>query len=156
MRLRIAFAAALMMLVIASAARSRPNQPVVGADPSASLGERTPVPAPVMSTLRRACFDCHSDETRWPWYAALPFTSLLIERDVKAGRGQLNLSRWTHYNPVDRADMLDMMCQLVSTGKMPLWPYRMMHPEARLSTTDIAALCDWSRDEATRLMEGGS
>ena len=150
------FVAALLMLTIASAARSRPDHPIVGADRSASLGEQTSVPAPVMSTLRRACFDCHSDETRWPWYTALPFASLLIERDVKAGRGQLNLSHWTQYNPFDRADLLDEMCQVISTGKMPLWQYRMTHPEARLSTADITAICDWSQHEATRLVQGGS
>jgi Haem-binding domain len=89
--------AALVMVAIGSAARSHPEHTVVSADPSASLNVRTPVPPPVMSTLRRACFDCHSDETRWPWYATLPLASHLIERDVTDGRAQLNLSRWTQY-----------------------------------------------------------
>jgi hypothetical protein len=143
------------MVAIGSAARSRPNQPVVAADRSISLNVRTPVPAPVMSTLRRACFDCHSDETRWPWYAKLPVASHLIESDVTEGRSQLNLSRWTQYNPFDRADMLDKICQKAATGKMPPWQYGMLHPEARLSATDVTALCDWSQHEATRLVEGG-
>jgi cytochrome c len=154
MRLRRALVAALVMLAGASAARSRPNPPVAEADRSASLNPRTPVPAPVMSTLRLACFDCHSDETRWPWYAALPVASHLIERDVTEARGQLNLSRWTRYNPFDRADLLDKMCRLAASGTMPPWQYRMMHPEARLSTTDVATLCAWSQDEATRLVQG--
>jgi hypothetical protein len=148
--------AALVMLAIGSAARSRPPEAVVGADPSLSLNVRTPVPAAVMSTLRRACFDCHSDETRWPWYAALPIASHLIERDVTEGRGQLNLSRWTQYNPFDRADLLDKICQRASTGQMPPWQYRMMHSDARLSETDVTALCDWSQREAQRLVQGGS
>ena len=70
--------AALVMLAIGSAALSRPHQPVDSADPSTSLNVQTPVPAPVMSSLRRASFDCHSDETRWPWYADLPVASHLI------------------------------------------------------------------------------
>jgi cytochrome c len=73
---------------------------------------------------------------------------------VRQARGQLNLSRWTQYNPFDRADMLDKMCQLSSSGKMPPWQYRLMHPDARLSAEDIAAMCAWSRDEAARLVEG--
>jgi cytochrome c len=107
-----------------------------------------------MSTLRRACFDCHSDETRWPWYAAVPVASHLIERDVTEARGQLNLSRWTKYNPFDRADMLDKMCQLASRGTMPPWQYRMMHRQARLSATDVSTLCGWTQSEAARLVQG--
>jgi Haem-binding domain len=146
--------AALVIVAIGSVARSRQQQAVVGADPSIALNLRSPVSAPVLSTLRRACADCHSDATRWPWYAALPVVSHLVTRDVTQGRGQLNLSRWTEYNPFDRADLLDKMCQLPSSGKMPPWQYRLMHPDARLSATDIAALCAWTRDEAARLVEG--
>ena len=142
------------MLAIGSAARSRAYEAVAGVDRSTSLKVR--LPTTVLSTLRRACFDCHSDETRWPWYAALPIASHLIERDVTEGRGQLNLSRWTQYNPFDRADMLDKICLRASTGKMPPWQYRVMHSDARLSETDITALCDWSQREAQRLVEGGS
>jgi hypothetical protein len=154
MRLRRPVGAALVIVAITWAARSRPAPPPTGVDPSASLNHRTPVPAAVMVTLRGACFDCHSDETRRPWYAALPVASHLIERDVAEARGQLNLSRWTQYNPFDRADMLDKMCQLASSGTMPPWRYRIIHPGARLSRTDVAALCAWSQDEAARLVQG--
>ena len=146
--------AAVVMAVIGSAARLRPEQAVVGVDPSVSLNAQSAVPAPVMSTLRRACFDCHSEVTHRPWYAALPVASHLIDRDVAQGRGQLNMSRWTQYNQFDRADMLDKMCQRASNGRMPPWPYRLMHPGARLSEKDVAALCAWTRDEAARLVEG--
>jgi hypothetical protein len=142
------------MAAIGSAARLRPKQAVVGVDPSVSLNVQSAVPAPVMSTLRRACFDCHSEATHWPWYAPLPVASHLIERDVREGRGQLNMSRWTQYNPFDRADMLDKMCQRASNGRMPPWQYRLMHPGARLSEKDVAALCTWTQDEAARLVEG--
>jgi hypothetical protein len=153
MRLWRALVAALVMVAIGSVVRSRPHQAVVGADPLVSLNTQTTVPAPVMSTLRRACFDCHSDQTRWPWYADLPVASHLIARDVSEGRGQLNLSRWEQYHPFDRADMLDKICERASSGNMPPWPYRMMHSEARLAATDITALCAWSEHEAARLVE---
>jgi Haem-binding domain len=148
--------AVLVILVIASAARSRSHDADAHADPAAALNVRTRVPEPVMSTVRRACFDCHSNETRWPWYSALPLASWLIERDVTEGRGQINFSRWAQYNPFDRADMLDKVCDVATNRKMPPLSYRMLHSEARLSETDIAALCGWSRREATRLVEGGS
>jgi len=153
-RLWRVLAAALVMVAIGSAARSHPERVIVGVDPPASLNVRTSAPAPVMSMLRRACLDCHSEETRWPWYAGVSLVSHLIERDVTDGRAQLNLSRWTRYNPFDRADLLDKMCRRASSGTMPPWQYRVMHSEARLSATDVAALCGWSQDEATRLVQG--
>jgi len=146
--------ATLLIVTVGSAARSCSERVAVGTDPSASAAGRTPFPAPVMSTVRRACFDCHSDETRWPWYAALPFASRLIERDVKDGRGQLNLSRWMQYNAFDRADMLDKMCQLASSGRMPPWKYRLMHPDARVSAAEAVTFCAWSQYEANRLVQG--
>jgi hypothetical protein len=146
----------LVTLAIGFAARPGSHPAVTRADPGAVLNARTHVPAQVMSTVRRACFDCHSNETRWPWYSALPLASWLIERDVEAGRGQVNFSRWTQYNPFDRADMLDKICGLATTRKMPPLAYRVLHSEARLSQTDVAELCAWSRQEATRLAEGGS
>ena len=146
--------ATLLVVAVGSVARSRSEREVVSADPSASFTGRTPVPAPVTSILRRACFDCHSDETRWPWYATLPLASSLIERDVKDGRGQLNLSRWMQYNAFDRADLLDKMCQLASAGRMPPWQYRLMHRDARLSAKEVATLCAWSQEEANRLVQG--
>jgi hypothetical protein len=146
----------LWVLAIGFAAMPGSHPAGPRANPAAVLNARTEVPGQVMSTVRRACFDCHSNETRWPWYSAVPVVSWLIERDVMAGRGQMNFSRWAQYNPFDRADMLDKVCGLATSRKMPPLPYRVLHSDARLSDTDVAELCAWSRQEATRLVEGGS
>jgi hypothetical protein len=144
---------ALILVVIGSVVRSRPNLPDINADTSIALDGSTSVPPHVLSTLRRACFDCHSDETRWPWYSLIPIASNLIERDVKDGRAQLNWSHWPEYNEFDRADMLDKVCQLASTHQMPPWRYRIAHSDAHLSATDLTGLCDWTRLEAARLVQ---
>ena len=154
MRSRRLIVAALVLVAIGSAARALPRQGRADADPSTVFNLRPAVPHPVLSTLRRACFDCHSEATRWPWYATLPLASHVIERDVTEARGRLNLARWTEYNPFDRADMLDKMCELASRRKMPPWQYRLMHPGARLSATEVSALCAWTQDEAARLTQG--
>jgi len=146
----------LVILVLGLAARPRSHPPGDDADPSAGLSSQATVPAPVMSTVRRACFDCHSNETRWPWYSKMPLASWLVERDVTAGRGQINFSNWARYNAFDRADMLDKVCDVAFSRRMPPRPYRMLHSEARLSDTDVAELCAWSRQEAARLMENKS
>jgi hypothetical protein len=155
-RRRRLIVAGLLILMIEIAVRSYSRSPEIAVDPATGVDADGLVPAPVMSTLRRACFDCHSDETRRPWYAALPVASWLVERDIREGRSQLNFSRWTQYNRFDRADLLDKACGRATKGDMPLWQYLLLHPEARLSEADIAALCTWSQSEAARLVGAGS
>lgn len=148
---------ALVLLVLAMiAGRGRPRLVATRPDPAVVLDAQGSVPAPVARLLRRACFDCHSEETRWPWYSRLPPGSWIVGRDVDAGRGQWNFSRWGEYNPYDRADLLDKACTLATKKKMPLWPYRLLHREARLADDEIAALCAWTRAEGDRLVQGGS
>lgn len=153
MRRRRRLLLAVSIVAVGGAAWLRPHESVAGAGGSAGLNLQTPVPAAVMSTLQRACLDCHSDATRWPWYAAVPVVSHLIARDVTEGRGRLNLSRWTQYNAFTRADLLDHMCDRARRGEMPPFPYRVVHRDARLSAADVAGLCSWSDDEAARLVQ---
>ena len=146
----------LLISLIASAARSSSRPRELPADPAAGLVANAPVPAAVMSILRRGCFDCHSNETRWPWYSAFPVVSWLVGHDVTEGRGQMNFSRWSQYNRFERADLLDKACEKATKRDMPLWQYRLLHRESRLGEADIAALCAWARAEATRLVGAGS
>jgi Haem-binding domain len=121
-------------------------------DRTVELGT-APVPPPVVSVLRRACYDCHSSETRWPWYAHVAPASWLVVSDVQSARRQLSFSRWGRYNAFDRADLLDKMCDQVSKARMPLWQYRLVHADARLADADIATVCTWTADESARLTQ---
>jgi hypothetical protein len=125
-------------------------------DPAKTLEHASPVPRPIVDVLHRACFDCHSSETRWPWYSWVPPTSWLVTHDVNSGRRQLNFAEWKAYNAFDRADLLDKICDRVTKKKMPLWPYRLLHPAARLTDDDAKAICAWTDQEATRLVQGGT
>ncbi len=83
-----------------------------------------------------ACFDCHSNETKWPWYSNIAPMSWLVQRDVDEGRQHLNFSTWSAgQGGGDAADML-------SSGKMPPFQYTIMHPEANLSDADKAAFIE--------------
>ncbi len=147
-------AAAVLFLGMQFFLRPAPNPPV---DPALGLdaGGHS-VPPAVLATLRTACYDCHSDETTWPWYSHIAPVSWLVVRDVNEGRAQMNFSKWKTYNPFDRADMLDDVCKLASEAKMPLWQYRLVHRAANLSDPDLKALCAWTLAEADRLASGGS
>jgi mono/diheme cytochrome c family protein len=83
----------------------------------------------------RACKDCHSNQTRWPWYSSLAPSSWLVQRDVEEGRAHFNVSEWgREENHGDEA------AKLVREGEMPPWFYLPAHPEARLSDSERRAL----------------
>ena len=145
-----------LLVTMAAAVWAGPVLPQDPADPLLALRARTPVAPNVMASLRRACFDCHSIETRWPWYARLPVAGHLIARDVREGRAQLDWSRWQSYSRFDRAELLDKVCELATRRVMPPWQYRLLHADARLSSRESGDLCDWTRRESARLTEEGS
>ena len=84
-----------------------------------------------------ACFDCHSNQTKWPWYTNVAPASWLTERDVKSGRSTLNFSEWQKHQDTGASDITEA----VQGGSMPPFYYAWMpnHPKARLSTSDKAA-----------------
>lgn len=87
--------------------------------------------------FRRACFDCHSNKTLWPWYSHVAPMSWLLQSDVNDGRSHLNFTEWDR--PQKHAK--DVAAQ-VSQGDMPLWFYLPMHPAARLTEAEKKALID--------------
>ncbi len=83
------------------------------------------------ATFMRACGDCHSNQTTWPWYSSIAPASWLISRDVQAGRAEFNVSEWGR--PDNEGDDA---AKLVQNGEMPPWFYLPLHPEARLSPAE--------------------
>ena len=104
-------------------------------------------PGQVETILRRACYDCHSNETRWRWYAWIAPISFLLVRDVKGGRRELNFSVWNGYEPRRKARKLKEIIQEVQEGDMPPWYYVPVHPDAKLSQNDRDILIGWARQQ---------
>lgn len=119
----------------------RTNPPITGA---------LETPADVRIILKRACYDCHSHETRWPWYSHVAPVSWLIAHDVKEGRKQLNFSAWTGYTDSGRDFLREKIVKEASSGDMPPAPYAWMHSSTALSTEDLKRLTDWEKAERTR------
>ena len=108
-------------------------------------------PPQIAAMLHAACYDCHSSETRWPWYSHIAPISWLIASDVKDGREHLNLSDWPKANPKRAARWLDKMSDEISSGEMPLPKYTKIHADARLTESQRKELTDWLDAEAARL-----
>jgi len=110
-----------------------------------------PVTPEARAVLVRACFDCHSNQTVWPWYSRVAPASWLLAKDVREGRAELNYSTWSRYSAKQQRKLLKETLQEVDEGEMPLWIYRVGHPEARLSPADRAALQRWVDERSAAL-----
>jgi hypothetical protein len=95
--------------------------------------------------------DCHSYRTRWPWYGKVAPVSWMVASDVRHAREHVDFSDWGRLSPEDIDHTLDEMCEEVEGGKMPLASYRWMHSEAKLSESQVFALCDWTMEERGRI-----
>jgi hypothetical protein len=90
---------------------------------------------------QRACFDCHSNETTWPWYSSIAPGSWLIQRDVDEGRRKLNFSEWGASSG-RQGRAIDELKEIVLEGEMPPAQYLLLHPNANLSTDERSQLVD--------------
>ena len=103
-----------------------------------------PAPPEVREVIERACYDCHSNETRWPWYAQLAPASWLLAYDVAEAREHMNFSDWKQYDEDEQRDLVEEAWEEVEEGEMPPWFYLPLHPEARLSDADRDVLQRWA------------
>ncbi|PYU25435.1 MAG: cytochrome C [Acidobacteria bacterium] len=125
---------------------ARTNPPV---DQSHTLEAVVFVPPKIESILQRACDDCHSDLTRWPWYSNVAPVSWFVIDHVDSGRRHVNFSEWFRRdtkNPAEYTrERFQAMCRQMQTGDMPLTSYLLVHRTAKLSQDDIETICQWTK-----------
>lgn len=104
-----------------------------------SVWDDTSVTPEVKAILLRSCADCHSDQTRLPWYGHVAPASWLISRDIDRGRQKLDLSNW----PIHSQNEAEEIGDAVASKKMPPWNYLLLHKQARLSPKELNAIDSW-------------
>jgi hypothetical protein len=123
---------------------ARTNPPVIAAR---TLEAAIAVPSDVQTVLSRACQDCHSNLTRWPWYSALAPISWFVVDHVNDGRRDFNFSEWLRPDVKDprkyTSEKLHTACREMRLGHMPLYSYVLLHPEGRVNSQDIETICGW-------------
>ena len=149
-RLYITAAGVVAAIVLMNVARiERRNTPV---DAAETIEAQTRMPQRVAAIFQRACTDCHTERTHWPWYSKVAPFQWLITADVYGGRSRLNLSTWGRYKGDERTERLAGICEMVAGDRMPLWHYKLAHyPAAWLSESDKKAVCDWVKSEVLEL-----
>lgn len=109
-----------------------------------SIETELSTPPEVRTVLKRACYDCHSNETVWPWYSRVAPVSWLIALDVRNGRKEMNFSTWNRTTAIKRVKLMRKCWEEVHEGEMPPWFYLLLHPRARLTDGDRGLLRDWA------------
>ena len=134
--LRVAAAALVAAALVQMMPVKRDNPPVAA---------EIDAPADVRTILERSCFDCHSNRTRWPWYSRVAPASWLVARDVHKARKEMNFTDWPVFDPEEQEHLMADIAKNVERGKMPLWNYLLLHPDARLSAAERHRLVSWAR-----------
>ncbi|MEJ2205147.1 MAG: heme-binding domain-containing protein [Gemmatimonadota bacterium] len=152
-RVRVRQAAGALLLIAGVIQLIRPTRPAPGASEYGTMTSHIATPPDVEALLVGACYDCHSAQTEWPWYSWIaPFSWWIVE-DVRHARSNLDFSDWStdpnrEPTPTQR---LRWSCEEVRENVMPPLPYRLMHPEARLTRGEKDLLCDWVADALAEL-----
>jgi hypothetical protein len=142
----------VVLFVVSQAIRPAKTNPAV--DETRTMQANTHMSPEVATILERACSNCHSSKTMWPWYSQIAPVSWFIVSDVNGARTQLSLSDWGTYKPEKKATKLQEIWEQVEQGDMPLKSYVLINPTAKLSESDKQLLCDWAKQERERVVGG--
>lgn len=113
----------------------RTNPPVVG---------DLQAPPQVKEILKKSCYDCHSNETKWPWYSYVAPVSWFVANDVEQGRKHLNFSDWEKYSSRKKEESKKEIWEEVRDDKMPMGIYTLMHPASKLDITQKNIIKNWA------------
>jgi len=120
------------------------NLPEVNTDNSGDLLKNSNIPVEVAEILKTSCYDCHSNETVYPWYSHVAPVSYLVKRDVEKGREELNFSEWTKLKKSKKLTKLDEISDEVKEGDMPMSIYTLIHSHAKLSDKQKELIINWA------------
>lgn len=109
-------------------------------------------PEEVKLILRKACYDCHSNQTTYPWYSYVAPVSWLITKDVREGREELNFSEWADQSKRKKIKILNEMADEMEDKKMPLKVYTITHRDAVLTDEEISTITTWTKSVSNRIL----
>ena len=94
--------------------------------------------------LKSACWDCHSNETRYPWYSKVSPISLLIQYHINGGRQHLNFTEWDTYSFEEQKKLLHKISYILNKKEMPPFSYTLLHQEAVLNHIELESIYNWT------------
>lgn len=116
------------------------NGPV---DPQMDISADPAVPSAIAAALKKGCYDCHSNEPRYPAYAGIGAVKYYLNNHIKGGNKHVNFSIWNQYPANEKIHIKEEICEVLEEGRMPLWNYALLHKEAELSKAQEQEICKW-------------
>ena len=133
-----------ILLVFIALQFIRPARNSTNAVQTADMITNFTVPANVAGILKTSCYDCHSNNTRYPWYANVQPMGWLLADHIKDGKEELNFNEFTTYSKRRQLSKLKSVQNSIKDGSMPLSSYTLMHGDAKLSEDRKALLIQWT------------
>ncbi len=134
-----------LLILLVAAQFYRPTRNLSAVAGPNDINAKHPVPPAVQGLLERACYDCHSNNTKYPWYAEVQPVRWWLDSHIKDGKRHLDFSEFGAYTAKRASRKLKQTAEQVEQGEMPLPSYTWMHPEARLTPAEVKLLADWAR-----------
>ncbi|MBA3830024.1 MAG: heme-binding domain-containing protein [Taibaiella sp.] len=129
----------------------RPAENISSAAMPRAITAVYPVSDSVQTILKKACYDCHSDNTRYPWYVNIQPVAWWMNDHVMQGRSHLNFSQFGTYKKTKQARKLGQVAKSVTEGWMPIGSYTWIHKDAILSKNESAAVATWANGLAAQI-----
>ncbi len=134
----------ILLIVLILIQFFRPAQNRSASPSPADISTIYPVSANVNSVLEKACYDCHSNNTRYPWYANIQPVAWWLDDHIREGKHDLNFSEFASYRIGKQYRKLEEVIDLVKKGDMPLQSYTIVHTDAKLTREEKVLLTSWT------------
>ncbi len=115
--------------------------------------EQEQVPEDIAQKLKVSCFDCHSNNTKYPWYNRVAPVSWIMDNHIKDGKAELNFSKWGELSKRKKISILGSMAEEVQLHDMPLKSYLWMHEEAKFTNEEIEQLVTWTEELSDKILD---
>jgi len=112
--------------------------------PKATKADEIKAPPKIMTLLKKSCYDCHSNETKYPWYGYIAPISWQVNSNIKNGRKWLNFSIWNRYDEKKKQKIYKGFVKALKI-RMPPAEYLLIHKEARLTKKERDLLINWAK-----------
>lgn len=130
----------------------QPEQNNTPPDPELDMLSLVSPPDATVELIRNACYDCHSNQTVYPWYSRVSPVSWYLNRHIVNGKKDLNFSIYGQLGKADKIGVFADFCDVLNAETMPIQSYLLLHKNARLTREERASLCRWTEEEALKVM----
>ncbi|MGB5498486.1 MAG: heme-binding domain-containing protein [Maribacter sp.] len=140
--------AKVLLLVLIAMQFYRPEKNTTQGNHTAIFITETNPPEDVKFILKNTCYDCHSNNTRYPWYNNIAPVSYWLADHIKQGKGELNFSAWEGYSSKKKSHKLEEVLEVIEESEMPLNEYTWTHTEAKLTDAQKQAIITWAKQSS--------